>query len=97
MIHYILQFSLQGHSLGISSVTSMELQGQCSQLTEVVPKWMEQIEESYVGDSEVGKLITEAAIDKQGPQEYCLQQGLLQYRGKWVLGSTGNLRKQNFE
>lgn len=32
-----------------------------------------------------------------GPQQYYLTQGLLQYQGKWVLGSSGDLRKQVFE
>lgn len=37
------------------------------------------------------------AIDKTGPQQYYLVQGLLQYEGKWVIGSHGELRKQIFQ
>lgn len=63
----------------------------------VVPLWMEQIIASYEGDKELDIIITERAVVKEGPQEYYLSQGLLQYRGKWVIGSTGGLRRQVFE
>lgn len=71
--------------------------GNCNQLTVVVPMWMEQIGESYIGDQELQEIITEVFINKWGPQQYYLQQGLLKYQGRWVIGSTGELRYQIFE
>lgn len=71
--------------------------GNCSQLTEVIPLWKEQIIDSYTGDMEMQELITEATVDKSGPKEYCFSDGLLKYRGKWVVGTNGGLRRQIFE
>lgn len=75
----------------------MEILSSCYQLSEVVPLWKEQIEESYEGDEEIQDLISKLVVDKSGPQEYYLKQGLLMFRGKWVIGSKGDLRKQVFE
>lgn len=61
----------------LTSDTKIELLGNCNQLTAVVPLWMEQIVDSYEGDTEVKDLITEAAIIKGGPQQQYLQQGML--------------------
>lgn len=72
-------------------------EGECSQLSVVTPVWMEQIGESYVGYELIQGLIAEYTVNKEGPQEYYMRQGLLQHRGKWVIGFTGGLRKQIFE
>lgn len=53
---------------------------------------MEQIIASYEGDVEVQGLISEAVVDKAGPQQFYMVQGLLQYQGKWVIGNQGALR-----
>lgn len=75
----------------------MELLGAMNKLTTAVPLWMEQIVHSYEEDKEIGGIIAEVSVDKTGPQEYYLHQGLLQFRGKWVVGCSGNLRRQIFE
>lgn len=91
-----MQFTWNGQEILLSPF-QLEIISSCSQLSEVVPKWIEQIEECYKGDMERQNLITELEIDKTGPQEYYLKQGLLMHRGKWVLGSNGELRKQVFD
>ncbi|KAL8120913.1 hypothetical protein AgCh_017910 [Apium graveolens] len=60
----------------------------CHKLSVVVPQWMEQIAESYARDKEIEDLIIDDAINKLGPHQYYLQQGLLQYQGKLVIGGA---------
>lgn len=64
----------------------------CNQISSIIPLWMEQIGGSYEGDQKVKDVITEISLNKWGPQEYYFVQGLLQYKGKWVIGANGDLR-----
>lgn len=53
---------------------------------------MEQIITRNEGDIEVQAITSEAAVDRFGPQQYYLVQGLLQYQGKSVIRNHGDLR-----
>lgn len=93
-----LQFHWQEQEITLTPTSTLELQGACNQMTSVVvPLWMEQIQESYVGDEDLQQIIVATSIMKGGPQEYYMCQGLLQYKGKWVIGKNGTLRRQIFE
>ena len=92
-----MHFSWKGKEVMISPKDHFEIVAYCHQLSEVVPKWMSQIENSYEGDSEIQEIVAAITVDKGGPQEYYFRQGLLMFRGKWVLGSKGDLRQQVFE
>lgn len=89
---HTMQFQWKGPQLKLSSNQLQEV-SLCSQLSVVTPLWMEKISYSYANDTNLQQLITEVTISKDGPQEYYMQQGLLRYRGKWVIGATGELRK----
>lgn len=92
----VMQFTWKGQELTLSPSSQFQLEGSCAQLSEVIPNWKLQIGESYDGDPEMQTLIAATTLDQSGPQEYYMRQGLLMYRGKWVLGNTGNLRRQVF-
>lgn len=93
----ILQFDWKGEEVVLSPNSVVEFVGACAQLSEVVPRWMEQISESYLEDDEIQQIIAEITVDKSGSQEYHLRKGLLLYSGKWVIGKFGSLRKQVFD
>lgn len=56
---------------------------------------MGKIVESYKEDQEIKDIISKIFLQPTGLQEYYLKQGLLEYRGKWVLGGFGNLKKSS--
>lgn len=58
---------------------------------------MTQLIDSYEGDADLAQVIVELAVANMGPNEYELSHGLLKYRGRWVVGSQGNLRKLIYE
>lgn len=91
-----LQFIWNKQQVTITPTSQVEILGAIHQLSVVTPLWMEQIISSYEGDTDVEEIITKEAIDTSGPQEYYLNQGLLQFRGKWVLGRKNGLRRQVF-
>lgn len=92
-----LSFCWQDQKMTISQDSQLELEGNCHQLTSVIPMWMEEISRSYEGDQEIQDLMTEALVTKAGPQQYYVVQGMLQFKGKWVIGQAGGLRKLVFE
>lgn len=94
---HTLQFNWQGRTVELTADSQLFLEESCYQLTAIVPTWKEQLIDSYSGDTEVQNIIATVAIDKSGPQQYYITEGLLQYQGKWVVGRHGNLRKQIFE
>lgn len=85
-----MQFSWDGQQVLITSESLVEFLGAIHQMSEAVPLWMEQLIHSYEGDSEVEGIMDATVVDQTRPQEYYLQQGLLQYRGKWVVKKSGN-------
>lgn len=49
------------------------------------------------GMQKLALVTTELVVACMGPNEYELNHGLLKCRGKWVVGSQGNLRKLMWE
>lgn len=92
-----MSFKWKGHSIDLNAKNSSDKEGSCAHLSAVTPMWMEQIHTSYDDDSEIQQLITEATVVKEGPKEYYMSQGLLQYKGTWVIGASGELRRQIFD
>lgn len=92
-----MQIKWNDRDILLSPSSHVGIEGNCAQISEVVPMWMSQIEESYEGDTEIQDILTAVTVDKVGPQEYYMRQGLLMYRGKWILGKGGGLRKQVFD
>lgn len=88
-----MQFSWKETEVVISPKAHFEMISSCHQISEVVPRWMTHIDDSYEMSRDYGC----STIDKGGPNEYYIRQELLMFRGKWVVGSKGDLRKQIFE
>lgn len=55
-------------------------------LSSVVPAWLQEVESGYQDDLEASKLLTSHAMAKCSP--YCLQDGLIRYKGRLWLGSN---------
>lgn len=58
---------------------------------------MTQIIDSYERDDHSAQVIVELSASNMGPNEFELNHELLKYKGKWVIGFQGELRKKIFE
>jgi hypothetical protein len=65
-------------------------------LTMTIPKWIEQVTQSYEHDTRCSNLISKLIVDPQVVQHYTFYNGLLRYKGKLVFGNSGNLRQHLF-
>ncbi|KAL8135501.1 hypothetical protein AgCh_010225 [Apium graveolens] len=80
-----MRFNWKGKEILLSPEANIEIIKTCFNISEVVPRWMEQIKGSYEGDAEMQELIAILTVDKSGPQKYYLRQGLLmQCIGRWI-------------
>lgn len=50
-----------------------------------------------MNDTNIEEIMAELLVNKMGPNELEIKGGLLKYRGKWVVGINGDLRRRIFE
>jgi hypothetical protein len=69
----------------------------CHQTTLIIPKWLSEVQESYVSDPDCTKLLQELAIDEASHNHFTLQSGILRFKGKIYIGSSTKLRDKVFD
>jgi hypothetical protein len=60
----------------------------------VIPEWMEQVSKSYEQDDKCIELLSKISIDPQSVTNFTLQNGILRYKNKLVIGNSGPLKQQ---
>lgn len=66
----------------------------CSVISHVPPKWIEEILSSYEREQEVVQLLTQFHLDTSAIEDVAIQNGLIRLQGKtWVRNGSG-LRQQ---
>lgn len=81
----------------LEACPSTEAQSLLNNLTIAQPSWTTQLVDIYEEDQEVSQVITELLMTLMGPNELEFRNRLLKFRGKMVVGSHGDLRKQVYE
>jgi hypothetical protein len=67
------------------------------QMSVSVPKWLNEVHDSYVGDDHCTKLLQELTVDANFHTNYSLQTGILRFKGKIYIGSSTSLRDKVFD
>jgi hypothetical protein len=63
-------------------------------ISTVVPSWISQVLQSYENDTKWPKIVTKLGVDPLALPHVALINGLLRYKGRLFIGSSGNLRTQ---
>lgn len=66
----------------------------CNVISQVQPKWIEEVLSSYEGDTEVAQVLNTIRNGVAVVQDIEWNQGLLRYKGKVWIGKAGNMRQQ---
>lgn len=66
----------------------------CNVIAAANPKWMEEIASTYEGDVWAEENMTATLIDPDGQNHIAVQNGILKYKNRVYIGSTGDLRKR---
>jgi hypothetical protein len=69
----------------------------CHQTTLIIPKWISEVQDSYVNDTDCTKLLQELSIDEASNNHFTLQSGILRSKGKIYIGSSTKLRDKVFD
>lgn len=59
-----------------------------------IPTWIQEVSNSYGGDTYAAALISEVTVATQGPHIYHYTPGVLRKNGKIYIGDHGPLRQQ---
>ena len=63
-------------------------------ISSVQTAWIDQVVNSYQQDEHCLDLLTKLSIDQAAVQHHTLHNGILRYKGKLLVGNTGQLRVQ---
>lgn len=66
----------------------------CSVISQVQPKWIEEILTSYERDQEIVQLLTQLHLDTAVVVDDTIQNGFLRFKGKIWVGNGSGLRQQ---
>lgn len=65
----------------------------CAAVTTLIPTWVQQVVQSYVGDSFVQSVFNSKEQDPASFPDYSILQGLLRYKGRIYVGDALNFRE----
>lgn len=65
----------------------------CQAITTVTPIWMQRVKQSYDGDAYYSQVLISKPIDPSTYADYSVVAGIIQYKGRVVIGSAGELRQ----
>jgi len=58
-------------------------------ISQVIPSWLENLQEGYHSDPETMQLLTELAVSSENSKGYSLQNGIIRYKGRvWIGHNT---------
>ena len=60
----------------------------------VVPVWIERVTTSYSEDTKCQDFIAKLSLDKAVVPSMALQNGIVRYKGRILIGQSGNLKSQ---
>lgn len=63
-------------------------------ISTVIPSWITQVLQSYENDTKCSGMITKLSVNTEALPNVTLVKGLLRYKGRLLIGSSGNLRTQ---
>ena len=64
----------------------------CQALSSVTPSWINEIEQSYMGDKTYQQLLEKLTINATSVPDYTIHSGILRYKGRIGIGNSTNLR-----
>lgn len=74
--------------------SSCHEEGSVAAIIAVIPKWCQQVIESYAGDEKVRELLEKVAVGSKGVEGYTLVDEMLRYQGQIVIGNNEDLRRR---
>lgn len=65
-------------------------------VTLVTPTWLKEVTGSYMGDDSLSSLVQSLLLAPEGKSPYTLNNGIVKYKGRLVIGDSVGLKRKLF-
>lgn len=89
-LHYKILYR-PGTDNRVADALSRCVQGELQAISVVVPKWLSEVQSSYLNDAEAQDLLAKLSIDPLAVPHFTLKDGLLRYKTRIWLGADAQL------
>jgi hypothetical protein len=79
-------------NIAVDALSRIDNSSQAHALTVVTPLWITEVQDNYNEDDKCKELLAKLSIDPQAEIHYTMNNGILRYRGKIVVGDSSELR-----
>lgn len=90
--NYKIEYKKGSENGAADALSRRDSQAELEQITILQPAWVQELNDSYVGDPLAQEGIAECTIEPQGVSFYQYCDGILKYKGKLYVGETSGLR-----
>lgn len=82
------------HALSRRDSHSLEEEEKCQAIVTIIPEWVEDVKNSYVGDPQYEKIVVDNQIQAGVDINYTLESGLVKYKRRIYVGIGNDSRKR---
>lgn len=97
-LSYEIRYRKGSENVAVDALSRrFEKEVDCQAMTLVQPAWVQEVLNSYEGDSEVSKVLSSLLLDANSIPDVLLQQGILRHKGQIWIGNGGHYRQKLIE
>jgi hypothetical protein len=92
--NYKVEYKQGKHNKVVDALSRTTHSSELMAISTVIPSWITQVLQSYENDTKCSGMITKLSVNTEALPNVTLVKGLLRYKGRLLIGSSGNLRTQ---
>lgn len=92
-LSYEIHYKIEVENVVVDALSRAYTEVECNTLSQVQPKWMEEILSSYKGNQKIAQLLVQTYVDPTVMNNITIH-NLLRFKGKIWVGNGNGLRQQ---
>lgn len=95
--NYKIEYKKARENKAANALSRVPELNQVMAITTSIPSWIEEVQQSYLGDNKCQELLTKLNVDNQAQPPYTLQNGIMRYEDRLYVGNSTKLKNQLLE